>query len=185
MKEIALYVLDIAQNSITANASVLEIALSETAETIVFTIADNGKGMSPELLARVSDPFTTTRTTRKMGLGIPLLRMAVEQTGGSLTIESTEGVGTTATARFCAGHIDCPPVGDMAGTITLLLQGAPQLELHYTCTVDGASFQLTTEEIRAQLGPEISLAEPEIILWLREYLQEQETLLREHKGMKA
>ena len=73
----------------------------------------------------------------------------------------------------------------MAGTITLLLQGAPQLELHYTCTVDGASFQLTTEEIRAQLGPEISLAEPEIILWLREYLQEQETLLREHKGMKA
>lgn len=185
MKEIALYVLDIAQNSITANASVLEITLSETAETIVFTIADNGKGMSPELLARVSDPFTTTRTTRKMGLGIPLLRMAVEQTGGSLTIESTEGVGTTVTARFCAGHIDCPPVGDMAGTITLLLQGAPQLELHYTCTVDGASFQLTTEEIRAQLGPEISLAEPEIILWLREYLQEQETLLREHKGMKA
>lgn len=185
MKEIALYVLDIAQNSITANASVLEVSLSETAETIVFTIADNGKGMSPELLARVSDPFTTTRTTRKMGLGIPLLRMAVEQTGGSLTIESTEGVGTTVTARFCAGHIDCPPVGDMAGTITLLLQGAPQLELHYTCTVDGASFQLTTEEIRAQLGPEISLAEPEIILWLREYLQEQETLLREHKGMKA
>ena len=185
MKEIALYVLDIAQNSITANASVLEIALSETAETIVFTIADNGKGMSPELLARVSDPFTTTRTTRKMGRGIPLLRMAVEQTGGSLTIESTEGVGTTVTARFCAGHIDCPPVGDMAGTITLLLQGAPQLELHYTYTVDGASFQLTTEEIRAQLGPEISLAEPEIILWLREYLQEQETLLREHKGMKA
>ena len=185
MKEIALYVLDIAQNSITANASVLEIALSETAETIVFTIADNGKGMSPELLARVSDPFTTTRTTRKMGLGIPLLRMAVEQTGGSLPIESTEGVGTTGTARCCAGHIDCPPVGDMAGTITLLLQGAPQLELHYTYTVDGASFQLTTEEIRAQLGPEISLAEPEIILWLREYLQEQETLLREHKGMKA
>lgn len=185
MKEIALYILDIAQNSITANASVLEVALSETAEAITFVIADNGKGMSPQLLAQVSDPFTTTRTTRKMGLGIPLLRMAVEQTGGSLTIESTEGVGTTVTARFCAGHIDCPPVGDMAGTITLLLQGAPQLELHYTRTADENSFQLTTEEIRAQLGPEISLAEPEIILWLREYLQEQEMLLREHKGMKA
>ncbi|OUN19618.1 ATP-binding protein [Flavonifractor sp. An82] len=185
MKEIALYILDIAQNSITANASVLEVALSETAEAIAFVIADNGKGMSPQLLAQVSDPFTTTRTTRKMGLGIPLLRMAVEQTGGSLTIESTEGVGTTVTARFCAGHIDCPPVGDMAGTITLLLQGAPQLELHYTRTADENSFQLTTEEIRAQLGPEISLAEPEIILWLREYLQEQEMLLREHKGMKA
>ena len=129
-------------------------------------------------------PFTTTRTTRKMGLGIPLLRMAVEQTGGSLTIESTEGVGTTVTAHFCTGHIDCPPVGDLAGTITLLLQGAPQLDLHFTHTVDETVFQLTTEEIRTQLGPEISLAEPEIILWLQEYLKEQESLLREHKGMK-
>lgn len=185
MKEIALYLLDIAQNSISAHASLLEITLAETAETIIFTIADNGTGMSPELLARVTDPFTTTRTTRKMGLGIPLLRMAVEQTGGSLTIESTEGVGTTVTALFCPTHIDCPPVGDLPGTITLLLQGAPQLELHYTHIIDGARFQLTTEELRAQLGPEISLAEPEVILWIRDYLQEQEILLREHKGMKA
>ena len=185
MKEIALYTLDIAQNSITAQARHLEVTLAEEGETITLTIADDGKGMSPELLATVSDPFTTTRTTRKMGLGLPLLRMAAEQTGGSLRIESQLGVGTTVTAVFQASHIDCPPVGDMAGTITLLLQGAPQLELHYTRTVDENSFQLTTEEIRAQLGPEISLAEPEIILWLREYLQEQEMLLREHKGMKA
>lgn len=186
MKEIALYILDIAQNSITASASLLEINVSEGADAVVFTIADNGTGMSPELLARVSDPFTTTRTTRKMGLGIPLLRMAVEQTGGSLTIDSTEGVGTTVTALFRPTHIDCPPVGDLAGTITLLLQGAPQLELHYTHVLDGeARFTLTTEELRAQLGPEISLAEPEVILWIRDYLQEQEMMLREHKGMKA
>ena len=185
MKEIALYALDIAQNSITANASRLDLTLLETPEAITLTLADNGKGMSPELLARVSDPFTTTRTTRKMGLGLPLLRMAVEQTGGSLTIESTEGVGTTVTALFHPTHIDCPPVGDMGDTITLLIQGAPQLELRYTHTVDEACFQLTTEEIRAQLGPELSLAELEIILWLKDYLQEQEMLLREHKGMKA
>ena len=185
MKEIALYALDIAQNSITANAARLDLTLSETPEAITLILADNGTGMSPELLARVSDPFTTTRTTRKMGLGLPLLRMAVEQTGGSLTIESTEGVGTTVTALFRPAHIDCPPVGDMAGTITLLIQGAPQLELNYTHTVDRSSFQLTTEEIRAQLGPDLSLAEPEVILWLRDYLQEQEMLLRENKGMKA
>ena len=164
MKEIALYALDIAQNSITARASRLEITLSETPDAITFTIVDNGKGMSPELLAQVSDPFTTTRTTRKMGLGIPLLRMAVEQTGGSLVIDSTEGVGTTVTARFRPGHIDCPPV---------------------THVIGDDSFQLTTEELRAQLGPDISLAEPEIILWIRDYLQEQETFLRENKGMKA
>lgn len=185
MKEIALYALDIAQNSITANAARLDLTLSETPEAITLTIADNGKGMSPELLARVSDPFTTTRTTRKMGLGLPLLRMAAEQTGGSLTIESTEGVGTTVTALFRPTHIDCPPVGDLGDTITLLIQGAPQLELHFTHTVDGSTFQLTTEELRAQLGPDLSLAEPEIILWLREYLREQETLLRENKGMKV
>lgn len=185
MKEIALHILDIAQNSISANASLLEITVSEAADATIFTIVDNGKGMSPALLAQVSDPFTTTRTTRKMGLGIPLLRMAVEQTGGSLTIDSTEGVGTTVTALFRPAHIDCPPVGDLAGTVTLLLQGAPELELHYTHTVDGAHFTLTTGELRAQLGPEISLAEPEVILWIRDYLQEQEMMLREHKGMKA
>lgn len=185
MKEIALYILDIAQNSISAKATLVELTLSETPEAITFTIVDNGRGMSPELLAQVSDPFTTTRTTRKMGLGIPLLRMAVEQTGGSLTIDSTEGVGTTVTAQFRPAHIDCPPVGDMAGTITLLLQGTPQLELHYVHTIDNNRFQLTTEELRAQLGPEISLAEPEVILWIRDYLQEQEMLLRENKGMKA
>ena len=100
MKEIALHILDIAQNSISAKATLVELTLSETPEAITFTIVDNGRGMSPELLAQVSDPFTTTRTTRKMGLGIPLLRMAVEQTGGSLTIDSTEGVGTTVTAQF-------------------------------------------------------------------------------------
>ena len=185
MKEIALHVLDIAQNSTAAQASRLDITLEETGEEITLTIADNGRGMSPQLLSQVSDPFTTTRTTRKMGLGLPLLRMAAGQTGGGLSIDSTEGVGTTVTARFCPGHIDCPPVGDMADTITLLLQGAPQLELHYTHAIEENAFQLTTEELRAQLGPEISLAEPEVILWIRDYLQEQEMLLRENKGMKA
>ena len=185
MKEIALHILDIAQNSIAANASLVEIVLEERDAQLIFTITDNGRGMSPQLLAQVCDPFTTTRTTRKMGLGIPLLRMAAEQTGGSLTIESTEGVGTALTARFCSSHIDCPPVGDLPGTVTLLLQGAPSLELHYTHAIETGRFQLTTEELRAQLGPDISLAEPEVILWVRDYLQEQESLLRENKGMKA
>ena len=128
MKEIALYTLDIAQNSITAQAKRLDITLTEEGETITLSIRDDGTGMAPELLARVSDPFTTTRTTRAMGLGLPLLRLAAEQTGGSLSIESTLGVGTAVTAVFVASHIDCPPVGDMAGTITLLIQGAPELE---------------------------------------------------------
>ena len=182
MKEIALYTLDIAQNSITAQAKRLDITLTEEGETITLSIRDDGTGMAPELLARVSDPFTTTRTTRAMGLGLPLLRLAAEQTGGSLSIESTLGVGTAVTAVFVASHIDCPPVGDMAGTITLLIQGAPELELHYTHRRGDALARLDTE-LHALLGPELSLAEPELILWIRDYLQEQEALLQEQKGM--
>ena len=157
--------------------------LTEEGETITLSIRDDGTGMAPELLARVSDPFTTTRTTRAMGLGLPLLRLAAEQTGGSLSIESTLGVGTAVTAVFVASHIDCPPVGDMAGTITLLIQGAPELELHYTHRRGDALARLDTEELHALLGPELSLAEPELILWIRDYLQEQEALLQEQKGM--
>ena len=179
MKEIALYVLDIAQNSITAGAAHVDITLAEEDGDIAFTIADDGRGMSPQLLATVSDPFTTTRTTRKMGLGLPLLRLAAEQTGGSLTIESALGKGTTVTAVFVASHIDCPPLGDMAGTVTLLVQGAPELELIYTHRRGDRLSRLDTRELRAVLGPEVSLAEPEVSLWLRDYLQEQEALLRE------
>ena len=182
MKEIALYVLDIAQNSITAGASHVAITLAEEGGDIAFTIADDGRGMSPELLATVSDPFTTTRTTRKMGLGLPLLRLAAEQTGGSLTIESTLGAGTTVRALFRGDHIDCPPVGDMAGTVTLLIQGAPELELTYTHRVGERTFRLDTGDIRNELVEGISLAEPEVVLWLRDYLQEQEALLEKIGG---
>ena len=183
IKEIALYTLDIAQNSITAQARRLDITLTEEGKTITLSIRDDGTGMAPELLARVSDPFTTTRTTRSVGLGLPLLRLAAEQTGGSLSIESALGVGTAVTAVFVASHIDCPPVGDMAGTITLLIQGAPELELHYTHRRGDALARLDTKELHALLGPELSLAEPELILWIRDSLQEQEALLQEQKGM--
>ena len=183
MKEIALHILDIAQNSITARAKRVDITLEEGAEALTLTIADDGTGMSPELLSRVSDPFTTTRTTRKMGLGLPLLRLAAEQTGGSLDIESTLGVGTTVRALFRGGHIDCPPVGDMAGTVTLLVQGAPELELTYVHRAEGRSFRLDTRALRAELGEGISLAEPEVVLWLRDYLQEQEALLEKNGGI--
>ena len=174
MKEIALYVLDIAQNSITAGAAHVDITLAEEDGDIAFTIADDGRGMSPQLLATVSDPFTTTRTTRKMGLGLPLLRLAAEQTGGSLDIESTLGVGTTVRALFRGGHIDCPPVGDMAGTVTLLIQGAPELELSYVHRVGGAEFRLDTRQVRETLGEGISLAEPEVAVWMRGYLEDLE-----------
>ena len=185
MRELSLNVMDIAQNSLSAGASLTQIVVEESSaeDTLTLKIIDNGRGMTAEQAARVTDPFFTTRTTRKVGLGVPLFKMAAEQTGGSLSIESTLGVGTAVTAVFVASHIDCPPVGDMAGTITLLIQGAPELELHYTHRRGDALARLDTEELHALLGPELSLAEPELILWIRDYLQEQEALLQEQKGM--
>ena len=174
MKELSLHILDIAQNSISAGCTRLELALTEQDGQLTLVIGDNGRGMTPEFLASVTDPFTTTRTTRKVGLGLPLLRMAAEQTGGSLAIESTVGVGTTVTARFCSGHIDCPPLGDMAGTVALLVQGAPEVDTIYTHTTSRGSFTFDTREIRAVLGEGISLAEPEVAVWMRGYLEELE-----------
>ena len=117
MRELSLNVLDIAQNSIAAGASLTEITVEEdtAADRVVIIVKDDGRGMTPEQVRRVSDPFYTTRTTRKVGMGIPLFRMAAEMAGGGLTIDSTPGVGTTVTASFVRSHIDRMPLGDMTG----------------------------------------------------------------------
>ncbi|MDE6590411.1 MAG: ATP-binding protein, partial [Oscillospiraceae bacterium] len=124
-------------------------------------------------LAQVTDPFTTTRTTRKVGLGLPLLRMTAEQTGGTLDIQSAVGVGTTVTARFCRRHLDCPPLGDLAGAVALLVQGSPEVELDYRHTTPRGEAALSTAELRDILG-DVSLAEPEVFAWIQDYLTEQE-----------
>ena len=135
MKELSLHLLDVAKNSVAAGATWVDVSLDEDKDgRLTIVISDNGRGMSPEFLAQVTDPFTTTRTTRKVGLGLPLYRMAAEQTGGSLDIQSTLGKGTTVTAVFHRRHLDCPPLGDLAGTVALLIQGSPELDLHYRHT---------------------------------------------------
>ena len=175
MKELSLHLLDVAKNSFTAGARHVEIILEEDgAGWLTITIRDDGRGMAPEFLARVTDPFTTTRTTRKVGLGLPLYRLTAEQTGGFLDIESEVGVGTTVTARFQRRHLDCPPLGDMAGTIALLIQGSPDVEVLYRHTTPRGTAELSTEELKEILGDDVSLAEPEIFAWMQDYLTEQE-----------
>ena len=174
MKELSLHLLDVAKNSTAAGAQNVSIALDETPDGwLTVTIADDGCGMAPEFLAQVTDPFTTTRTTRKVGLGLPLLRLTAEQTGGSLDIRSTVGVGTTLTARFCRRHLDCPPLGDVAGAVALLIQGSPDVELTYRHTTPKGEAALSTAELREILG-DVSLAEPEVFAWIQDYLTEQE-----------
>ena len=125
MQELSLNVLDIAQNSVRAGARLIEIMVDEQPEsdTMTITVADDGCGMTPEQAAHVTDPFFTTRTTRRVGLGVPFLKMAAEMTGGGLTIETAPGRGTTVRAVFGLTHIDRMPLGDIAATIcSLLLQ---------------------------------------------------------------
>lgn len=174
MKELSLHILDLAQNSLTAGCTRLDLSLEERDGRLALVIADDGRGMSPEFLAKVTDPFITTRSTRKVGLGLPLLRLAAEQTGGSLTVESTLGVGTTVRAIFGAGHIDCPPLGDMGETVALLVQGAPEVELTYAHATERGSWSFDTRELREALGPEVSLADADVFLWVRQYVAEQE-----------
>ena len=175
MKELALHMLDIAQNSIAAGARRVALTVEESGGRIRLEVADDGRGMDPAFLARVTDPFTTTRTTRKVGLGLPLLRLAAEQTGGGLEIRSAPGKGTTVTAAFFPGHIDCPPLGDMAATVALLVQGLPEgMDLVYAHRRGGETFQMDTAQLREILGPEVPLSLPEVTRWVEDYIREGE-----------
>lgn len=172
MKELSLHLLDIVQNSIAAGAAEVEIAFRFHGSWLTLTIEDNGRGMEPEFLASVLDPFTTSRTTRSVGLGLPLLRLTAEQTGGGLRVESAVNRGTLVRAELDTGHIDCPPMGDLGETLSLLIQGAPEVNFVFEYAREGAGFRLDTRELREILGEDVSLAEPEVVLWLKEYLAE-------------
>lgn len=175
MKELALYLLDITKNSTAAGATLVEVSLVEDPkDTLTVTISDNGRGMSQALLAAVGDPFTTTRTTRKVGMGVPLFRMAAEQTGGSVELESAEGVGTTVRAVFHLDHLDCPPMGDLPGTAAMLIQGSPDADFRFVRTTPKGEYALDTREMREMLGPDVPLDSPEVFAWVSGYLAEQE-----------
>ena len=173
MKNLSLHIMDIFQNSIRAGASkiVLEI-VEDTAENIFrITITDNGCGMDDEMVKRVIDPFFTTRTTRKVGLGLPLLRQSCEQAGGSLQITSKIGEGARVDAVFAYNHIDRPVLGDVAGTVVLTASSYPDIHLVYHHLKDGKTFAFDTEEVKEALDG-LSIQLPEIIRYLREMIEE-------------
>lgn len=179
MKELSLNILDITQNSVTAGAANISILLSETDDGwLALTITDDGCGMSEETLRTVMDPFYTTRTTRKVGMGIPLLKLAAEQTGGKLEItskdiaSSPEDHGTVLKATFDTKHIDMTPVGDMVSTIEVLIQGHPEIDYVFMHKTPRFSVSMDTRELRAVLG-DVSLGEFEVLMWVREFLSEQ------------
>ena len=173
MKELSLNILDITQNSVKAGATQISICVTESvkANLVSITIEDNGCGMSQDFLKSVIDPFTTTRTTRKVGLGIPLLRQQALDTDGSFDISSELGKGTTVFSSFRLDHLDRVPIGDVASTVVSLISSNPAIRYVYKHVTDKGEFTLDTDEIKAQIE-DIPIDEPEILMWLQEYLVE-------------
>ena len=173
MPEISLNILDVAENSTRAKASLVTIIVDAqtAADTLTVTIDDNGCGMTAEQVAAVTDPFFTTRTTRKVGLGVPFFKQAAESTGGSFSIESTVGVGTRVTAVFTLSHIDRMPLGDMNSTIHTLVTMHEECDFLYTFRFNEKAFSLDTREFREVLG-DISFQEPDVSIYIKDYLRE-------------
>ena len=173
MKEISLNILDITYNSIKAKANKVEIIVSESQSRnlVEVSIQDNGCGMDEEFLRGVTDPFVTTRTTRKVGLGIPLFKQSAESTDGSFSITSKVGEGTKVYASFRLDHLDRMPIGDMSSTMVSLIQANDAIRFIYRHTTDHGAFVLDTDELHEQLG-EVPLSEPAVLHWIEEYINE-------------
>lgn len=185
MKELSLNVLDIVQNSLTAEATLVKIDLTEDENGwLTLSVADDGKGMSEEVLKGVTDPFYTTRTTRKVGLGIPLLKLSAEQTGGFVEItskqrsEGTTDHGTVVKATFDTKSIDFTPIGDMVSTLCSLVQRGGGVDFEFSHVTPKGSVTLQTAEMRQMLGADISLNSFEVLVWLKDYLTEQYEALK-------
>ena len=175
MKEISLNILDITENSVKAGATLTEIYIDEVGNKLTLSIKDDGCGMDEATVRSVIDPFYTTRKTRKVGLGIPLLKLACEQTGGHLSITSStdeKDHGTTVTAVFFKDHIDFTPLGDVCASIITLIQGHPTVDFLFRHRTDKGEVELDTRELRAVLE-DVPLDTYEVIVWIRDNLKEQ------------
>lgn len=173
MKDLASHVMDIVQNSIRAGAMRIEITACEDhgKDSFVIEIQDNGTGMDKAMLAKVRDPFFTSRTVRKVGLGIPLLQQNAERTNGQVNISSCKGKGTTIYASFGHAHLDRPPLGNMAETISLLVGSNPDIYFIYKHTTDYGSYHFDTEEVKKILDG-VPLNHPDIILAIQDMVRE-------------
>jgi len=171
VRELALHILDIAENSVNAKADTIKISITENSHSdkLSFSITDNGCGMDEDMVIMVTDPFVTTRTTRKVGLGIPLLKAAAEGCNGGLTVTSAKGRGTKISCWFQRSHIDRMPLGDIINTVLILEVGYPVIHWIFRYEFNDDMFEFDDEYFKNELG-DIPLSEPSIIKFLREHL---------------
>jgi len=167
VKDLSLHLLDIAQNSVSAGSKNVGIVLGteEQDEMLLLAVKDDGCGMSAEFLANITDPFTTTRTTRKVGLGIPFLKQSAEAAGGKMTLTSEPGIGTTISVTFTIKHIDRIPVGDIGTTVSALMTSYPGIDWLFSIFSSKDKFALSTAEIKQTLE-DVPIDSPEVAAWI-------------------
>ncbi|QUH31543.1 ATP-binding protein [Vallitalea guaymasensis] len=174
MKELSMHILDIAQNSIRADANIITIIVKELIKDNIFefSIKDNGTGIDEEILKDIRNPFTTSRTMRRVGLGIPLLDNTCNICNGRLEIDSSSKQGTYIKASMDYNHIDRPPIGDMVATMATLISSNGDIDIQYKHYYNENSFDITTKELKEVLGDEVPLTNLDVIKWLKEFLKE-------------
>lgn len=175
LEDLSAHVLDIAENSVRAGGTEVKITIDEdiAGNKLLFSVEDNGKGMTEEFVAKVTDPFTTTRTTRRVGMGLPFLKQSAELCGGGLEIKSKVGVGTKTTAVFAYNNVDRPPLGDVPATIMTLIMGSPEIHWTYLHKTNKGEFMLDLDEIVSALdGDRELLRTADVGLWLKEHVKE-------------
>jgi hypothetical protein len=174
MKELSLYVLDIFNNSLTANSSLIRIIICIKQNRFSLKITDNGYGMSKDFLKRVTDPFVTTRTSRSVGMGLALLSQLMEQCEGTFSVRSKKDVGTSVFVSFDQNHIDAPPMGNLSESVAGMVSSLGQTtDLIYVYRTENGEFCLDTREMRRELGNEISLNEPGVFQWIKNYTADE------------
>ncbi len=173
MKELAMHVYDLMENSTAANSTEVKLTIRDSLKDNIyaFTIEDNGKGMTPEFMAKVTDPYTTSRTTRKVGLGLPLIKMNTENCGGGMKLQSEVGKGTRLDFWFQHNHWDRPPMGDIAGTIVMLCAAHEDIHIIYKHITDEDEFVFDTDKIHEALDG-MSMNDVKVMGWLKDMVQE-------------
>ena len=176
MQDLSLNILDIVDNSIKAKASLINVDLTVKGNILTIEIKDNGCGMDKDFLSKVTDPYSTTRKTRNVGLGIPFFKMEAEMSGGTFSIDSEKGVGTVVKATFEVDHIDRPPLGDISETIVALLPACTDCDMVFKFVADEEEFVFDTRELKEQLeGAPID--EPYVLQFVKEMILENTTII--------
>ncbi|WP_430810489.1 MULTISPECIES: sensor histidine kinase [unclassified Carboxylicivirga] len=171
MKDLSMHIMDIVQNSVRAQAANITLTITVEASWLILKVCDDGTGMDEATLTRVSDPFYTSRSTRKVGMGLPLIKQTAEQTGGSLQLESAIGKGTKVTARLGRRHIDRPPMGNIAATAAMMITGNEGVNLVFEVKQDDAVFSISTREVKDVLG-DVDIRLASVTSFLKDMIRE-------------